>query len=207
MNLAAPTSVLLSTTDARVLAVLSGTTEGLSGREVAQLAEMAHGTVWRALRRFVEHGLVDEQAAGGRTHLYRLNRDHVAADAVIALGRLRVTLVDRIREHLLQWQTPPVHAWLFGSMARGQGDTSSDIDILLVRPEGIAEDDPTWNEQVADLASAIHRWSGNVAGIADIHAEDIQRMRRERPAIVDDVVRDGVTLVGDRAASALGSTT
>ncbi len=207
MNLAAPASVLLSTTNARVLAVLAGTNRGISGRQVAHLAAMSHGTVWRSLRRFVEHGLVIEEEAGGRTLLYRLNRDHMAADAVIALSRLRLTLIERIRHSIQQWDVPPTHAWLFGSMARGEGDTGSDVDILLIRPSGIGDESSTWNDQVEELSEAIQRWSGNVASINDIREEETPRLREERPVVVDDLLDDAITLAGASAMSVFGGRT
>ena len=38
-----------------------------------------------------------------------------------------------------------MHASLFGSAARGDGNTNSDLDLLLVRPKGEPEED--WEEQ------------------------------------------------------------
>ena len=205
MHLADPASVLLTKSDARTLAVLCATTRGLSGREVAQLTGMAHGSVWRSLRRFVEHGLVIEEEAGGRTLLYRLNREHVAADAVIALGHSRAELLDRIRMSIEAWRLPPVHAWVFGSMARGDGDTASDIDILVIRPEGAGEEDPDWRAQVQELASAVERWSGNDAGIADLPEAAISGLRADRPPVIEELLADAITLAGAPVATVFGS--
>jgi hypothetical protein len=49
--------------------------------------------------------------------LYLLNRDHVAAEAVVALTRLRTSIIERIIAALSSWSPEPVHASLFGSVA------------------------------------------------------------------------------------------
>ena len=70
----------------------------------------------------------------GRVHLYEFNRDHVAADAVIAAMGLRGKLFQRIKEKIEFWEIQPVSVAIFGSAARGDGNTESDIDVMIVRP-------------------------------------------------------------------------
>ncbi|HVW89432.1 MAG TPA: nucleotidyltransferase domain-containing protein [Gaiellaceae bacterium] len=196
MDLSAPYAPFLSTTDARVLSVLAGTTRPLSGREVARLSEMAQTGVWRSLRRLTEHGLLHEQAAGGKTLLYTMNRDHVAADPAVALTRLRQLLIERIREQIERWPLQPIHASIFGSVARRDGDAKSDVDIFVVRPRDVDDEDERWRAQLDALAEAVLRWAGNHAGIADIGEAQVNRLARERPPIVGELERDGIPLVG-----------
>ena len=183
--------------------MLAGTTKPLSGREVARISGVSVNGAWKALQRLAEHGLVNEEPAGGKTTLYSLNRDHLAAEPIITLTRLRSILINRIKEQLARWSIPPAHASLFGSAARGDGDTMSDIDILLVRPKGVDEEDTRWRSQLDELADAVRAWTGNHAGISEIPERDLARLRRERPPVVQDVERDGVTLVGEPAAALL----
>lgn len=67
----------------------------------------------------------------------------------------------------------PVHVSVFGSAARADGQVESDIDLLIVRPENLAEDDPHWREQLHRLAERIERWSGNHASLHEITLERI----------------------------------
>lgn len=196
LDLSAPYAVLPAT-DGRILAVLAGTTRPLGGREIGRLAGVPSSSTWRALRSLVEEGVVLEDEAGGNTIVYRLNREHLAADAVITLTRLRSLLVERIAEHLRGWEIQPVLATLFGSAARGDGSTASDIDLLVVRPKEIAEHDDRWGAQLGVLAEVIESWTGNRAGIADISEREIPRLRRERPPIVEGLEADGIALVGE----------
>jgi hypothetical protein len=201
VNLTFPYTAALSKTDGQVLSVLAGTTKPLGGREVARLAGVSQNGAWRALRRLVDQGVVIEQPAGGRAMLYTLNRDHLAADPIITLTRLRSILFERLKEHLAAWEVQPIHASIFGSAARGDGDTESDIDILVVRPRSVEEDDDLWRAQIDSLAAGIHSWTGNHAGIAEIAERDLARLRRERPAVIQNVVADGIALVGDEPSS------
>ena len=66
----------------------------------------------------------------------------------------------------------PVHASVFGSAARGDGDAASDIDVFVVRPATVAEDDATWRGQLDSLADDITRWTGNHAGISEVGPDD-----------------------------------
>ena len=197
VDLSFPYAAALSKTDGQVLSVLAGTTAPLGGREVARLAGISQNGAWRALRRLVDQGVVIEQPAGGRSLLYTLNRDHLAADAIITLTRLRSILIERIRDRIAGWEVQPVHASIFGSAARGDGDTDSDIDILVVRPREVEEENERWRAQIDSLAADVHSWSGNHAGIAEIAERDLARLRRERPPVVASVEADAITLAGD----------
>jgi len=184
---------------------LAGTTRPLSGREVAKLSGASTNGAWRALQRLVEHGLVAvEEVGSGAALLYTLNRRHLAADAVLILADLRARLIARLTDAVEAWPVRPAHAYLFGSAARADGDTRSDIDLLLVRPHGVAEDDRQWREQVNTLAESIRAWTGNHAGIAELPQSDIRRLRRKRPAIVDELERDAVVLRGLSVQELLG---
>ena len=184
---------------------LAGTTRPLSGREVAKLSGASTNGAWRALQRLVEHGLVTvEEVGNGAALIYTLNRRHVAADAVLLLADLRARLITRLTDELDTWPVPPAHAYLFGSAARGDGDSRSDIDLLLVRPSEVALDDEQWRARVDALAEAIHAWTGNPAGIVEQSQSDIRRLRRGRPAIVAELERDAVVLRGASVKELLG---
>jgi predicted nucleotidyltransferase len=189
-----------------VIAVLAGTTRPLSGREVARLAGTSVNGTWRALRRLVEHGLVAEQEAGrGAALLFTLNREHLAAEPAEQLVDLRRRFLERTRELVERWPRRPYHVSLFGSAARGDGDTSSDVDFFVVRPSGVSEDEPEWRAQIDELATAVRRWTGNHASISELSEEDLPRLRRDHPPIVDEVERDAIQLSGDGATQLFGT--
>jgi len=155
------------------------------------------------LNRLSEHGLVDRQEAG-RALLFTLNREHLAAPAVTLLAGMRAELVQRLRRSIESWSVVPIHASVFGSAARGDGDTKSDIDLFIVRPKDIDDDDPVWRQQLDRLATSVRRWTGNHAGIVEVAEMEIPRLREEAPPIVAELKDDAVQLFGPGISALLG---
>ena len=203
MDVSKPFTALSPSVDVDVLVALAGSSTPRSGREVARRADRSKTGVKHVLDRLVDHGLVDRLEAGS-TLLYSLNRDHLLAPAVEQMASARAEMIRRLREEIGDWELPAVHASLFGSAARGQGDTRSDIDLLVVRPADIDPEDETWRAQIDTLAGSVRRWTGNHAGIAEISEGELPRLRKERPPVLEEVRRDAVDLAGQRSRILLG---
>lgn len=196
MNLSFPHDALSPTLDTDVLAVLAGTTQPLAGREVSRLVRRGtHRGVQHVLNRLVEQGLV-HQVKGGTALLHTLNREHVAAPAVEALAAMRTEFLRRLREHFEGWAVPAVHASMFGSAARGDGDTSSDIDLFVVRPADVDDEDETWTTQLSELHERVHAWTGNHAGVIEFSEAELTRLLEENPPVLADLREDGIDLAG-----------
>jgi predicted nucleotidyltransferase len=142
----------------------------------------------------------------GRTFLYTLNWDHLLASAVEQMAEARLELTTRLSEVIGSWEISAVHASLFGSTARGDGDIDSDIDLFVVRPANVGSEDFRWHRQLDDLAEAVRSWTGNSAGIVEVGEEDLPRLRRDRPAVVAELERDAIDLSGDRTRTLLRRT-
>jgi len=196
MDVSKPFAAISPGVNADVLVVLAGSTKPRSGRELARRAGRSNTGVQHVLDRLVEHGLVNREEVG-RTFLYELNRDHLLAPTVEQMAGARAELVRRLRDAVGAWGVPPVHASLFGSAARGDGDANSDIDLLIVRPVDIDPDDAHWRGQVDGLADLVRRWTGNNAGIAEVPEGELSRLRKDRPPVVEEVSEDAVDLAGE----------
>ncbi len=152
--------------------------------------------VRRALDRMAQHGLVTAEEIGDRV-VYSLNRDHVLYPAVTALLRADGELVRRLRAEISAWPVQPAAAALYGSAARHDGDTGSDIDILLVRPAGLtARERESWAEHVHRLRELAQRWTGNRCQVTDRSEASLRRLARAGEAIVDAWREDAVSLAG-----------
>jgi predicted nucleotidyltransferase len=195
LNVAKPYESLFPTVDSAVLDVLAGSEVPRSAREIARLAHRSHPAVGKVLERLALSGLVDVRRTPA-SYQYSLNPNHVAASAVIQLANLRNELFDRLREEISDWRPKPAHASIFGSMARADGDESSDIDILLVRPGSVEVDDARWRGQVDRLAEHVLSWSGNHAGIVELSIAELLATRGRSAAVLKEAQRDGVLLVG-----------
>lgn len=196
MNVARPYSAVSPSLDGDVLVALSRTTRPLTGRRVAEM--LAYGSpdgVRKALDRLVDQGIVRREPAG-RALMHTLNREHLAAPAVEALATMRSDLLRRLRTALSSWSPPAVHASLFGSTARGDGDVDSDIDIFVVRPDPLGEDDPRWREQRERLAADVLTWTGNHAALVESSEGQLSEMAGSGAPILDALRRDAISLGG-----------
>lgn len=203
MDVARPYAAVCPTVDGDVLRVLAGTTRGLTGREVAALTgRRSHSGVLDVLHRLTEHGLVTRVELN-RAYLFALNREHLAAPAVELLAGLRAELFRRIRQAIDAWGIAPVHASVFGSTARGDGGVDSDIDLLVVRPSTVAEDERTWREQIDGLRSEIGEWTGNDVSIAELSIETLADLREKRRPIVTELLSDTILVGGSDFAMVL----
>jgi predicted nucleotidyltransferase len=195
MDLSQPISTVIPTLDGPVLTVLSRTTQPLTGRKVHQLASGgSESGTRRVLQRLASTGLVTATEVGSAVQ-YALNRDHLAAPAVLELANLRQKLVQRIHDAIdTEWSEHPIHASLFGSAARGDGDLHSDVDLLVVH--GSSDLPPEWNDQVGSLAEQVHSWTGNHLQIYELSSAALLAHFASGEPIVKDWLRDSVTVFG-----------
>lgn len=201
MNVSKPFEAVSSTVDLDVLAILAGSTMPRSGRELARRAGRSSTGVQHALDRLVEHGLV-VRLESGRAFLYTLNREHLLAPVVEKMIEARPELVQRLRDEIGSWRIPPIHASLFGSAARGDGDVGSDIDLFLVRPAGAEED--LWSEQVDALAESVRAWTGNNAGVVEVSEDELSGLRNAPPPVFGELRRDAIDLAGQPTRNLVG---
>lgn len=202
MDLSEPQAALCPTLDGPVLMVLTATTRPLAAREVARLVRRGSWAgVRKVLLRLAEQGIVTVQEAGNVT-LYTLNRQHLAAPAVAILAGLRQELVRRLSESIGAWTTAAVHASLFGSAARGDGTTTSDIDLFIVRPRSVDQEDPQWRSQLDQLTADVLAWSGNHASISEVSETELGRVRKTPAG--KNIRADGIGLAGKRVEKVLG---
>jgi predicted nucleotidyltransferase len=196
MDVSRPYGVISHPLDSAALHVLVGTTMPLTGRQIARLSpEGSQQGIGKALNRLVEEGVVERSEAGSAA-LFRLNRGHLAVPAIELLVNLRRELIERLRHRFEEWEVAPHHASMFGSAARGDGDSRSDIDLFIVRSRGVDAEDSKWTSQVDELADDVRRWTGNHAGIVELSVRQLPDLRRRRPSILKDLKEDAITLAG-----------
>lgn len=199
MDVSEPASVAMAPGTAAVLRTLAGTDAPLTIRELARISAVSSNRAQQVIARLADHGLVTTEDHG-RARLCRLNREHLAAGAMVQLAELRGALLGMLRSELETWPVQPEHASLFGSAARGDGSTASDLDVLLVTP---SEDEPGWAEQLADAAGRLHRATGNNVVWFVVTPADLRRAIRAKEPIVAEWRRDAIQLAGADLSSVL----
>lgn len=190
MNLAEPMQSFVPTLEGPVLRALAVTTEPMSAREAHRRSGSgSEDGVRRALNRLVDQGLVSSARVGSSVQ-FQLNREHVAYPAVEIMVGIRQELLARIGAKAGRWSVQPSFVGMYGSFARGDGDESSDIDVLVVTTETEGVDD------VSALARDIEAWTGNGASVMVLTADDLKRMTQNAERILEEWRRDLVPVIG-----------
>ena len=126
-----------SKTKVRILRLLFRTRGLFSGREVSRLIGFSPTHTISNLRELEALGLVLEQHAGN-TDLYQLDSQNSAVDGVLApvfswesnlFDELAQMFVDKLGRELVSLR-------LFGSVARGDEEPNSDVDVLIILTDG-----------------------------------------------------------------------
>jgi predicted nucleotidyltransferase len=196
MDFRRPFSVVAPTLDGDVLGVLAGADEEFTGRRIHHV--LGHGSehgVRKAADRLVEQGIVSRRQAG-QAKLYSLNRSHLAAPYVEGLGSLRAQLIERLRESVDDWKTPPAHMYLFGSVARGEAGPESDLDLLVVRRRDVKEHQPRWQDQLATLEREATEWTGNEARVIEFGKDELADPGVR--GVVEEAFEEGIKIYGSR---------
>lgn len=194
MDIGRPHRIVTGEADLDILRVLAGSRSPMTGRQVARLAGRSQTTALRALNRLADAGVLDVSEAG-RALMFSLNREHLATPAIESLLSLRAQLIEALSREASALEPVPLSASLFGSAARGDGDTASDIDLLLVRRSGDPRD--AWSEQLSGIAERVHRMTGNRLSIHELEESDLERLHAERAPILAELERDAVDLAGE----------
>ncbi|MEU4196783.1 nucleotidyltransferase domain-containing protein [Kribbella sp. NPDC026611] len=196
MDLKAPISTVVPSLDGPVLLVLAHADEGLSGRQIHKLAGTGSvAGVRLVLQRLAATGLVHVDD-NGNSLLYRLNRKHLVAPIVALLADLRTTLVDRLKDKVGGWEPAPVHASVYGAVARGDGDLDSDVDVLLIRPDELPPGDPQWEAQIAQLMQTVVDLTGNPAHVFELSRTELVGHLDTEDPILNDWAQPSLHLTG-----------
>lgn len=194
MDFRHPLRVVSPTLDGDVLSVLAGADEEFSGRQVHRLLGYASEPgIRKAAERLVDQGIVLRRQAG-QAKLYRLNRQHLAAACIERLATARAQLVLRLQEAIGDWALAPRYAALFGSVARGEAEPGSDLDLLLIRDGAVEEDSLEWREQLASLERDASDWTGNDTRIVEFGEDELGAAE----PLLEETRVDGIELFGSR---------
>jgi len=159
-------------------------------RALARHAGVAPQTALTVVNELSEAGIVCAEQAGS-AQMISLNRDHLAAEPLISLGRTRARLITRLTDELAGWSGLAA-AWLFGSAARGSGDRESDVDLLVVAER--STETAAWTDSTARMLSEVPMWTGNKAQLVEHTTRAFARLVQVRNPLIDAIRQDGVAL-------------
>lgn len=123
---------LFSGTQQRVLGLLFGQPErSFYATELINLAGVGSGAVQRELARLAQSGLVTLKAVGNQKH-YQANPASPVYAELCGLVRKTVGLAEPLRVALAPLAEQIKAAFVYGSIAKKEDTSSSDIDLMLV---------------------------------------------------------------------------
>lgn len=195
MDFVHPVEAVIPGTQGRVLAVLAETTAELNLRTVARLADVSPAQASRVLPRLVELGLVDRREVPPSS-LFQLNRTNLTASLVVELSRSRDLALEAMGAASAELSTPPASVIIFGSFARREANRHSDIDAVIVRPDGIDADDDTWTAGVEQWRETVRAITGNAVEVLETDRVEAAEKLASKQALWRDVERDGVVVHG-----------
>jgi predicted nucleotidyltransferase len=169
-----------------VLGALLRTDAPLTGRQVHTLVSDDYSlwTVQGALKTLTELGLVNTQTIG-RAGVHTVNEDHVSVAPLRALLDPIAMLTDTVRNALGDEVQTVI---LFGSIARGESNINSDVDLAVIAP-------PEWDGRTV-LEDAVRTRLGNDCDVLVFTLEDFTRLTGAGEPVVREILTDGVALLG-----------
>lgn len=177
--------------DSQVLTVLARTEQYLTVQQIHDLLpeEGSSQGVRKSVGRLVEQGTVVERITG-RSFAYSLNRDHLLASSIQQIANAKSDLLSRLARCIEQWSVRPLTVKLFGSAARNEMHSGSDIDLLFVMPDSVSQD--VADELINNLAIRAATWTGN-----DVRPLVYKCSEVDSAGIFDSILKEGVDVAGD----------
>lgn len=124
--------VLFTPVQRRLLGLIFGQPErSFQSGELIRLAGSGTGAVHRLLTRMADTGLVAVERVGNQK-FYRANRDSPVFHELVGLVLKTVGLAGPLRAALSPFATRIQAAFVYGSVARGEDSSASDIDLLVI---------------------------------------------------------------------------
>ena len=195
MDFVRPVEAIVPGAQGRVLAVLSQTTAELNQRTIAQLSGVSQAQASRVLPALVELGVIERREVPPSS-LFRIVREHVATRAILALARSTDTVLDELGEMAKSLPVPPESVIVFGSFARHEAGIDSDIDMVVVRPSDVDEDDERWAASVEQWRAEVRRLTGNPVEMLEVSIDEARSRLRGRSPLWTEIGRAGRVVHG-----------
>ncbi len=139
--------LLFGQTRGRILALLYGMPDqAFFTRQIARHVGTSAGTVQRELETLSQIGLIERSATGMQV-FYQANRDHPAYAELHSLVAKTAGAFHILRSALAPLAKKIAFAFVYGSMARGDENAGSDVDLMVIG-------DVSLDELLAQLTSA-----------------------------------------------------
>ena len=194
MDFRHPVEAVIPGAQGRVLAVLLNSTGDLNVRNIARIAGVSVAQASRVLPGLVELGMVERREVPPSS-LFRLIPEHVASKSLLALADARRGVLSQVGKLAELMHPKPKSVIVFGSVARGDSQEGSDIDLVVVRPSGLVDED-LWSDEVEKIRVSSQRASGNTVELLEVGANEARERLVAQRGVWSDVRRQGIVVYG-----------
>lgn len=160
-----------------------------SGRELARAAGVDHTFASEVLPLFVEYGAVNMRRLGN-ANIYKINADHYISKQLLACFDTERRAMEQLKDKLAEACSSNKKIFsgtMFGSVARGKGKVSSDIDILLIVSEKV---------DFTGLFSSVETEFGNTISL---HIWTLKELRKKKKLpLVKNILVEGKHIYGKK---------
>ena len=186
--------ILGNRTQVRLLRLLSRTRGGHTGRELARLIGQSHNSTRYALEELERNGLVVKRQAG-RSNLYSLDEDNIIYRKILSpafkleedlLVEVAKIFSDQLGEDMLDMI-------LFGSVAKGEENPNSDIDLVLVFRDEVNPEDK--ESDVAEASLQASKSFGNQVSTILLKSTEFERKKKARSGLWRDIAETGQSII------------
>lgn len=186
--------LLADTIHIKVFKILRLHSEGLTGRALGTLAKTSVFKINGVLKSLVAQGVIT-QVVMGRAHLYRLNEHHILVRDIISyLIDYENNLLNQLGQAIIKKLSfPPLSIIVYGSIARGDENPSSDIDLLLIYTDKVKLEALS---QTGAMIEWINRNYGNMATIRQMKISEFQKPKAEHKILIRNIIKEGKNIGG-----------
>lgn len=195
MDFVRPIEVVIPGAQGRLLAALARVEAPLNLRRLSQVSGVSLGQASRVLPGLVALGLVRRTEVPPAA-LFELDRRNIAAQMIGSLSRLGDAAMAAMSRAIESIDPAPESMVLFGSMARGEARSESDIDVLAVRPTNISSEDEGWNDSLQRWVDYVGGLSGNAVNLLELDRREVTQLLRSKRALWRSIAKDGIVLLG-----------
>jgi len=193
-------SVLSKKGKVKVLRLLVCSSGGVTARGMARKVGITHWACIKNLRELEASGLVKSEQAG-RANIYTLNqRNIVIREMIIPLYRKERKLPDMILNHIMRGlKGRSVSVLLFGSVARGEDNTDSDLDLCFITKN--QRDSKMLESKLLLASSDFYQQYGKKVAPYILTLNSFRKKYIGNVPVVREIVRDGILIFGKSVSS------
>jgi predicted nucleotidyltransferase len=193
MDFVQPLQTIVPGARGRILGVLLEIDTELNLRTVARLAKVSKAQASRVLGDLVALGLVTRRELVPAS-LFKANKDHLVMKPLLEIAHARDVFITCLGEVASSLNLASIV--VFGSFVLGKADSESDIDVVIVRADGIDPESNDWVTSFDHLAKFIVDTTGNRVDIIEVSkAECIEKLTTASD-LWNDIKKYGISAFG-----------